>query len=472
MTEGKAGFHDNEHTWQSGSSNGKLEPETPAAQPPKCPECTSQKVWKDGLRRTRNGDVQRWLCRSCGYRFSEPNVKVNITSQFGETSHSRKNMGNLRITAPNFPFKKKLNCFSLNNGENITSHDTSSNFTDVAKPLKSLPCYNSKRRVCVSESEAKNLVEVESRIEKQAAGATKLDQSSVKGKIVEFLWHLKKQGKTEGTIKTYTKYVELLSRAGANIFDPESTKLTIATHFTDKNTKRLATYAYDAFLKFIGKTWVKPEYKGEDKQIFIPTDQELQLAVNSGRKGSIAFNILEYETGARYNEAERLEWTDIDVERCKITIKASKNGNARTLTVSRQLTDTLLRLPRLGQTVFPPRARETRRVLFRKRMKKLARLYDNPRFLKIHYHTFRHCKALREYHKTRSILHVKKVLGHKSILTTQRYVDLYTEIYGDLKPEDYVCEAASTVQEAKKLVEAGFEYVCEINGEQLFRKVK
>lgn len=67
---------------------------------------------------------------------------------------------------------------------------------------------------------------------------------------------------------------------------------------------------------------------------------------------------------------------------------------------------------------------------------------------------------------------MKKVLGHKSILTTQRYVDIYPEIYGNIQPEDYICEIASKVEEAKKLVETGFEYVCEINGEQLFRKVK
>ena len=85
---------------------------------------------------------------------------------------------------------------------------------------------------------------------------------------------------------------------------------------------------------------------------------------------------------------------------------------------------------------------------------------------------FRHCKALREYHKTLCMQHVKKVLGHKSILATQRYVDLYNEIYADLKPGDYVCETASTVEEAKKIIEAGFEYVSEIDGVQLYRKVK
>ena len=69
--------------------------------------------------------------------------------------------------------------------------------------------------------------------------------------------------------------------------------------------------------------------------------------------------------------------------------------------------------------------------------------------LKIHFHTFRHCKALKEYHKTKSMQHVKRVLGHKSILTTQRYVDLYEEIYSDLKPDNFICEVASTSKDAK-----------------------
>jgi len=105
---------------------------------------------------------------------------------------------------------------------------------------------------------------------------------------------------------------------------------------------------------------------------------------------------------------------------------------------------------------------------FHYRLWKRSIMHNNPRLLKIHFHTFRHCKALREYHKTKSILHVKKVLGHKSIMTTQRYVELYTEIYGDLKPDKYVCETASTVKEATKLIEQRFEYVCEIDGEKLF----
>jgi len=38
--------------------------------------------------------------------------------------------------------------------------------------------------------------------------------------------------------------------------------------------------------------------------------------------------------------------------------------------------------------------------------------------MQIHFHTFRHWKATMEYHKTKAILHVMKVLGHKNINNT------------------------------------------------------
>ena len=49
----------------------------------------------------------------------------------------------------------------------------------------------------------------------------------------------------------------------------------------------------------------------------------------------------------------------------------------------------------------------------------------------------------------------------------QIYVDLYEEIYADMKPDNFICETASSVKDAKKQIEYGFEYVCEIDGEKL-----
>lgn len=43
----------------------------PLIPPQTCPECGSMKLYKDGLRRMPSGSIQRYLCRNCGYRFSQ-----------------------------------------------------------------------------------------------------------------------------------------------------------------------------------------------------------------------------------------------------------------------------------------------------------------------------------------------------------------------------------------------------------------
>jgi hypothetical protein len=55
-----------------------------------------------------------------------------------------------------------------------------------------------------------------------------------------------------------------------------------------------------------------------------------------------------------------------------------------------------------------------------------------------------------------------KVLGHRSVINTMVYIDLAQALCP--KDDAYVCKVATTVDEASKLVEAGFEHVCEIDG--------
>lgn len=96
-----------------------------------------------------------------------------------------------------------------------------------------------------------------------------------------------------------------------------------------------------------------------------------------------------------------------------------------------------------------------------------AKKLQNPRINHIHFHTFRHWKATTEYNKTKDILYVKKLLGHKRIESTM----LYTQLI-DFSEHEYTCKVAETVDEAKKLVEAGFEFVTDFEGRKLFRKRK
>ena len=91
-------------------------------------------MYKDGLRYTKQGPIQRYLCRDCGYRFT------------------------LRH-------------------KNSKNHDYN--------------IENDAHRKAV-----KLLVEAEKQIEKRVAGATE-QQQNIQGKIIEFLWHLKKEGRSQ-----------------------------------------------------------------------------------------------------------------------------------------------------------------------------------------------------------------------------------------------------------------------------------
>lgn len=62
---------------------------------------------------------------------------------------------------------------------------------------------------------------------------------------------------------------------------------------------------------------------------------------------------------------------------------------------------------------------------------------------------------------------MKERLGHRSINSTMVYTHLI-----DLDAEDYDSAVARTVEEARQLVEQGFEFVCDIEGAKLFRKNK
>ena len=108
------------------------------------------------------------------------------------------------------------------------------------------------------------------------------------------------------------------------------------------------------------------------------------------------------------------------------------------------------------------------RKTFRKYRTRMATKLKNPRFKKITFHTFRHWKASIEYHKTKDILHIMDMLGHRDIKTTLIYTQLVT-----FESDEYNSSTAKTTQEAKELLEAGFEYICTTPQDvMLFRKRK
>ena len=87
-----------------------------------------------------------------------------------------------------------------------------------------------------------------------------------------------------------------------------------------------------------------------------------------------------------------------------------------------------------------------------------ARKLNNPRLLKISLRTSRHRKGTMEYHRTRDIPHVKKILGHKQIQNTLKYIDLEANLFGEYN-DQFIAKIAANAEEAYELVRVGFEYV-------------
>jgi len=313
------------------------------------------------------------------------------------------------------------------------------------------------------------LTEVTRQEQAQREGTeTNSAKAEMKGKILEFAWWLKQGGYRESTILGYAAVLKSLMNKGANLLDPNSVKETIAMQDQwSIGRKAVAAKAYTKFLEKIGLKWQKPIYEAPRKLPFIPTEKELDDLIAGTTSKTSTFLQLLKETGMRAGEAYQLKWVDVDFENSTVRITPEKHSNPRIFRLSNRLIAMLNRLPRTKETIFTFKRLNHLRRTYQRQRQRIAHKFGNPRLTQITFHTFRHWKATTEYHKTKDILYVMQLLGHKNIKNTLIYTQLI-----NVKDDDFVCKAAKTVDEAAKLVEAGFEFVCEIQDCRLFRKRK
>jgi len=66
-----------------------------------------------------------------------------------------------------------------------------------------------------------------------------------------------------------------------------------------------------------------------------------------------------------------------------------------------------------------------------------------------------------------NVLMVQKLLGHKRIQNTMKYIHMIT-----FKDDEFEVATATTVEEAKSVLTVGFDYVAEKDGIMLFRRPK
>ena len=254
---------------------------------------------------------------------------------------------------------------------------------------------------------------------------------------------------------------------GANLSEPESINAVLASSSWANSTRSVVAAAYQKYAVLNDIKWNPPKYVQIYRLPFIPLEKEIDEFIASvGRRMSVLLQCLK-ETGARIGEVLKIEWNDIDSEKRTIAINhPEKHGNTRVVKISDKLIAMLNRLPRDHGTVFGT-SWQTAHNSFGAQRKRAAEKLGNPRILQIHFHTFRHWKATMEYHRTKDILHVMRLLGHKNIANTLIYTQLV-----EFESDEFCSAVANNVDEAKKLIEAGFEYVCSHNETMLFKKRK
>ncbi len=296
-------------------------------------------------------------------------------------------------------------------------------------------------------------------------------EEDIRGKIVRFLFKMEKQGRAKATIQSFDYKLRRLAQS-ADLNDPESVKEALINLKVAPNSKAGFMVAYSAFLRFQGKTWEAPNYTFQQPIPFIPAESEIdQLIAGCGKTTATILQTLK-ETGMRIGEALKLKWTDINAENNTIILNLpEKHGKPRMFKVSAKLMDMLQKMHKKNDNIFGPGTVRGKEHVFQIQRQKIAQKIGNPRLAKITFHTLRHWKGTMEYHKTHDPDHVKRLLGHKNLQSTEIYINIEQAVFSESDQEFHV-KVADSVEEACKLLEVGFEFVCDMESKKLFRKRK
>lgn len=112
------------------------------------------------------------------------------------------------------------------------------------------------------------------------------------------------------------------------------------------------------------------------------------------------------------------------------------------------------------------------KTTYAKTRKRLAQTPQNPRLLRITFLTLRHWKATTLYHQTKDPYYVQHFLGHKSIKSTEIYINIEHTLFEAGANDQFTVRIAETPEEIKELLEVGFEYVCQKDTLIFLRKRK
>ncbi len=282
---------------------------------------------------------------------------------------------------------------------------------------------------------------------------------------------MKKNAYAETTIYATDKRLRHMKNK-CNLDKPEEVKGFIANKNCTSAYKESLTEGYDHYCKANDISWNKPFYQRYDKLPRIPKTEHLNVIIANGSpRMALILSILK-DLGMRPIEITWLKVKEIDLETGLTNITSAKHCIGRTLKLKSKTLDMLkqyINKKELKQNdrLFPTKSK-TISENYRRIRNKLAKKLQNPTIVQIRLYDFRHHYATMLYHRTKDLLYVKASLGHKDLRITLRY----TQLVETSEEDEYHCKVATSIKEATKLIEKGFEYVTKKDNTMIFKKRK
>jgi integrase len=232
------------------------------------------------------------------------------------------------------------------------------------------------------------------------------------------------------------KVLRLLQKHG--LLDKEQAAVVdyILTYPVSVGTRQVMMNAYMRWLRYLN---VKPELSTFEalrdldrlrprKLAKIPSIQTVKAVISAMRPGqSKNFWTLLMETGLRFSEAYNLLWSQIDLSQKQLIMERSeKRSEGSILPLSDlaiQALEDQRRRSSSGGRVFNVNQRTLVKTLTTAR-RRLSYLQDAAL---VNAKNIRHVYATRLYATTKDIVYVQRMLRHRSILTTQRYIHMIVE---------------------------------------------
>ena len=305
---------------------------------------------------------------------------------------------------------------------------------------------------------------------KAFVGSNPTPRTTVKptAQLIQLLIHLKSQGYSEATLRAWSRRLSYLAKY-STLQDPEAVKRFIAEQQWSSGYKGNMVNAYQHYVDFYGLSWSKPFYERVEKIQRIPRTEDINKIISGASlQYALAYSIIR-DTGIRPIECSWLRVRDID-EKGLVYPRTAKHGKARILKLKPSTVAMLNRY--VGQMDL---SQNDKLFHSNKQIKdnwmrtrtRVARKLGEPRLRTIKLYDLRHHFATKIYIQTKDIVYVQRLLGHKNIQNTLRYLGVV-----DFTNEEYTVKVARTVSEDQELIEAGFQYVTERDGLKLFRKRK